>query len=274
MDVNQITKGDVLEVLQSIDSNTIHCGVTSPPYNKKKVGGGIFRKVEYENFDDDLPEDEYQSKQISILNELERVMIPGGSFFYNHKVRYYKGMMIHPIQFLSKTNWHIRQELVWNKMSAVEVSGYRFFQTEERIYWLYKPNNKVTGERLEGRDAKMNSVWEISADRKNPHPAPFPLTIPLRCIMSVMRNVEEGIVIDPYMGSGTTAIAASLLGHNYIGIDNSQEYIDMAHDRIAEYNDPNNRKILEDEEKLHVVKKTYQQRKAGKSNLVEQLCYK
>jgi modification methylase len=102
--LNTILKGDVLEVLESFHSNFIDMGVTSPPYNKKKVGGGIFRKIEYENFDDNLPEGEYQQKQINVLNELYRIIKEGGSLFYNHKIRYYKGKMIHPLEWLTKTD--------------------------------------------------------------------------------------------------------------------------------------------------------------------------
>jgi len=266
MQTDTIICGDVLETLQSIEGeDLIDCGVTSPPYNKKGVGGGIFRKIKYENYSDDVPEEVYQETQIEILNNLYRLIKPGGSFFYNHKIRYYKGEMIHPLDWLRKTKWHNRQEIVWNKKSAVEVSGYKFYQIDERIYWLYKPvGDKITGERLDCRDARLNSVWEISPSRKNPHPAPFPLPLPLRCIMSVMRGKEDGIVIDPYMGSGTTAIATKLLGHNYIGIDNSQEYIDMANGNIADYNSVDNRKILREEEKLHIVEKTYKERKKEK----------
>jgi len=258
---NSIIKGDVLSVLKDITNNEfIDCGVTSPPYNNKKIGGGIFRKIEYDNFDDNMNEEDYQLKQIDILNELYRLIKPGGSFFYNHKLRYVKGDIIHPWVWLNKTDWHIRQEIIWNKKTAVEVGGYRFYQKEERIYWLYKPvNDNIIGKRLEGKDARLGSIWEVLPDRKNSHPAPFPLEIPLRCIMSVMRNVSNGIVINPYMGSGTTAVAARLLKHNYIGIDNSQTYIDKANERIYNYKQYSD--ILDKENKLHYVKKSYKQRK-------------
>lgn len=260
--LNTIIKGDVLETLKTFDDTFIDLTVTSPPYNKQKIGGGIFRKIEYDEFNDSLPEEVYQEQQVNILNELYRVTKVKGSMFYNHKVRYYKGNMIHPMQWLTKTDWHIRQEIVWNKKSAVEVGGYRFYQVEERIYWLYKPENqkKLAGERLNGKDARLTSVWEFVGERKNDHPAPFPLVLPLRCIMSILRD-KKGVVLDPYMGSGTTAVAAKLLNQDYIGIDISQNYIDMANERIKNWNSPKNQKILSEEESLHFVKKSYKQRK-------------
>lgn len=260
--LNEILIGDTLKVLKNIsNSEFIDMGITSPPYNKKKVGGGIFRKIQYENFDDNLKEEDYQEIQILVLNELYRLIKPGGSFFYNHKVRHEKGIMIHPLEWLTKTKWHLRQEIVWNKKSAVEVGGYRFYQVDERIYWLYKPINKkkLVGKRMEGKDARLSSVWEIIPDRKNPHPAPFPLVLPLRCILSMLRNEKNCIVIDPYMGSGTTGIASKLLNHNYIGIDNSKEYVKMANENIKNFE--KFKSILIEEEKLHFVKKSYKERK-------------
>ena len=65
----------------------------------------------------------------------------------------------------------------------------------------------------------------------NPHPAPYPIILPLRCIQAVMS--EPGLVLDPYSGSGTTGLAAKLLGHDYIGFDLSDEYHNMARERLA-----------------------------------------
>ena len=65
-----------------------------------------------------MPEEEYQSWQVEVLNELYRVIKEGGSFFYNHKVRYEDGKMIHPLQWLIKTNWNIWKEIIWNRKIA------------------------------------------------------------------------------------------------------------------------------------------------------------
>ncbi len=112
--INQVIHGDALEVLKEISDNSIDLGITSPPYNKKeKYGGWLVDKVKYKGYRDVMPEEEYQSWQVEVLNELYRVIKEGGSFFYNHKVRYEDGKMIHPLQWLMK---------------------WRFWQVEERIY--------------------------------------------------------------------------------------------------------------------------------------------
>ena len=95
-------------------------------------------------------------------------------------------------------------------------------------------------------------------ESKNPHPSPFPLTLPLRAIYAIMDN-NKGTIIDPYAGSGTTLLAAKLLGHNYIGIDISKKYIELANKRINNYQ--NERDILEREIEKHKVKSTFANKK-------------
>ena len=68
-------------------------------------------------------------------------------------------------------------------------------------------------------------MWNIHQENKNPHPAPFPVQLAERCISSV----DDGYVLDPFMGSGTTGIAAEKLKRNWLGIEKSEPYIAMAH---------------------------------------------
>jgi modification methylase len=260
---NTIIEGDVLEKIKDIPSLFINLTVTSPPYNKTKAAGGseksIMNKIIYDSFDDDLPEEEYQEQQIFLMNELYRITKEGGSLFYNHKVRHLKGFMIHPMEWVTKTKWHLRQEIIWNRNAPVEVGGYRFYQIDERIYWLYKPiENNVIGTKLLSKHARLKSVWDFTPDRNNSHPAPFPLELPLRCILSILDD-KEGIVFDPYMGSGTTAVAATLLKKEWLGIDISKTYIKEALKRISKAESEKHK--LNKELSYHIVTKSYKERK-------------
>lgn len=127
------------------------------------------------------------------------------------------------------------------------------------IYWLYKPVDKhYIGQELKPKHALLTSIWRFHPERNNPHPAPFPLALPARAIYSIMDD-NKGIIIDPYCGSGTTLVAAKLLGHDYIGIEISKEYADFAEARIV--NCENERKEALSEMVKHVVTKTFSQRK-------------
>ena len=267
--INEIRLGDVYDILKTVEDNSFDMGVTSPPYNKKKNRKGVLVKdIDYSDIDDFLPEDEYQKQQINILNELYRTIKFGGSFFYNHKIRWESGVMIHPMEWLLNTDWVIKQEIIWDRSIAANIRGWRFWQVEERIYWLYKPiNNKDYGTELLSKHALLSSVWRFRPEMNkltvSNHPAPFPVELPTRCIYSIFNNEKEKLIIDPYMGSGTSAVVSKLLGHNYFGIDISKKYIDEANNRInniteKEITDFNNEVLL------HVVNKTYKDRKEEK----------
>ncbi|MBI2529955.1 MAG: site-specific DNA-methyltransferase [Candidatus Diapherotrites archaeon] len=204
-------------------------------------------------------EDVYQKNQIEVLNELFRVAKTGGSFFYNHKVRWEKGKMLHPIDWLKKTKWEMRQEIIWDRMIAANIRGWRFWQVEERIYWLYKPQgNDLIGEELKSKHALLSSIWRFSPEQNNLHPAPFPLALPVRAIYSVMDD-KRGLIIDPYCGSGTTLAAAKILGHDYLGIEISQEYAKLAEKRARNFREEID--CANEEISRHFVMKTFKERK-------------
>jgi len=258
--LDKVVCGDALEQLRLLPDGSVEVGVTSPPYNKREnKKGWLVRNVVYSGATDNLPEDVYQESQVQVLNELFRITSAGGSFFYNHKTRWENGQLLHPMDWLRKTKWVIRQEIIWDRMIAANIRGWRFWQVDERIYWLYKPvGGRMIGKELESRHALLTSIWRFSPERNNRHPAAFPLALPLRAIFSVMDD-RKGVVIDPYCGSGTTLVAAKVLGHRYIGIDSSEEYVAYARDRLANFE----REVFLAQEELskHVVNKTFEERK-------------
>ena len=102
--------------------------------------------------------------------------------------------------------------------------GY-FLPTYEVIYLIAKPKFK-----LAPKANAQGDVWRIPQEMNNPHPAPFPLALAQKCIESTTANV----ILDPFIGSGTVAIAAELAGRNWIGIDNSPAYCELARRRIRD----------------------------------------
>ena len=257
--------GDALETLKGLPDNSCAVGVTSPPYNKQeKQKGWLVKNVKYANVSDVKDEGAYQEEQIQVLNELYRIIKPGGSFFYNHKIRWERGALLHPFSWVARTNWVCRQEIIWDRQIAANIRGWRFWQVDERIYWLMKPvNGNKIGKELESKYAKQTSVWRFPPERKNSHPAPFPLNLPLRCIAAT--TSEKGVVIDPYCGGGTTLVAAKFLNHDYIGIDMSEAYIEMSEERLKNYQ--SEQKEFENEIAKHQVEKSFKQRKEEGMNV-------
>ena len=224
MKLNTIIQGDCLEVLGGFPDECIDLVITSPPYNlgNSHHTGNIRHKA----YNDDFPEHEYQDIQIAVLNELFRVLKPTGSLFYNHKNRIKKGKSITPYEWILKTNFILKQELVWFNRSQ-NFDKIRFYPMTERIYWLAKsPETKL-----------FNSInhhdlfnWTATGT-KGKHTRAFPESM----VSDILQCFPESkVVLDPYMGSGTVAKAAKDLGKDFIGIELNQEYIAIAENRLKQ----------------------------------------
>lgn len=260
---DKLILGDTLKVLNQWEADGIDLAITSPPYNKQeKNRGWLVKEVRYDNYKDTLPEGDYQAQQVEVLKALYRVIRPGGSLFYNHKLRWHRGEMLHPLQWLSKTPWVVRQEIIWDRQIAGNIRGWRFWQVDERIYWLHKAvNGDKIGKELASRHALLTSIWRIRPENDNPHPAPFPLRLPVRIIESMREYLSsDSLILDPYIGSGTTGVAAKCLGYPYVGIDNCATYLEAAKTRISAYT--RYASEVAEEVELHKVDKTFTERKA------------
>lgn len=234
MVLNVIHQEDCIKGLRQLPDSCVDIVVTPPPYNKQesKNAGALVQAVVYDTYADAVPESEYQDRQVELLSELHRVLKDNGSVFYNHKNRFIGGEMVSPLSIVGRTDFVVRQEIVWDRMIAANIRGWRFWQTDERIYWLQKRGIKQA--ELPPDVASLGSVWRIrpEAGHNTGHPCAFPEELVERCL-----SVGQGqglLVLDPYMGSGTTAVVAKRMGHNFIGYELSENYIEIARKRISE----------------------------------------
>lgn len=242
MRLNYIDNIDCMEGLRGLPDNSVDLIITSPPYNKAGYEGFIRkpnasdswkqRNVDYngEAANDFMPEDKYQAWQIEVLNECARVLKPEGSMFYNHKVRVAQHKACHPIEWIVKSDLVFRQQLVWDRGSSPAVAPIRYLPTTELIFWLTKERRQPLFNRRKDT-LYMGEVWRFNAKPNPEHPAPFPMELP----DNIIPNIGSGLtVLDPFMGTGTTAISAIKHGCNYIGFELSAEYCNIAQKRIDE----------------------------------------
>ena len=225
--INKIHTMDCLIGLKNIESNTIDLCITSPPYN---LGNDHHTgNKRHDPYNDDLPEHEYQAMQIQVLNEIFRVLKPTGSLFYNHKNRIKKGKQITPYEWILKTPFVIKQEIVWFNGSQ-NFDKIRFYPMTERVYWLAKSPKTKLFNAINHHDVFNRGEWK-PVGTKGGHKRAFPEQM-VRDIIQCFPDAK--IVLDPYMGSGTVAVVAKEMGLDYIGFDITPEYVEMANQRIAE----------------------------------------
>jgi len=239
IELNKIYNEDCRETMKRMPDGFVDLVVTSPPYNKAGHEGfirkphpkdsGAARNIEYDSDanNDFISEYQYQNEQIQILNEIYRVLKDGGSVAYNHKVRVRDYVCSFPTDWIQKTQLKIRQEIVWDRGSTPSLNNIRFYPTTEKIYWLFKGDKPKY---FNSGCAIWKESWRINPDVGNDHPAPFPEQIARRCIVALSQ--PEEIVYDPFMGSGTTAIACIKEKCSFIGSEISKNYCDQANIRI------------------------------------------
>lgn len=231
--INRVFKSDCFKLMQEMPPDFIDCTITSPPYNKGDTGAVLVPKIKYDCYEDNIPEEQYQQNQIDILNQLYRVTKLGGSCFYNHKSRWSKGKPIHPFSWIGKSKWQMRQMIVWNRKLTGNLRAWRFYQTHEELWWLWKDNGESPGKnQINMAQASFGTVWNIPPyqNKEIKHPCLFPPEIPARFMLATT-NVDD-IIFDPFAGCGTTLVVANQLGRRYIGVDISQEYVKICNDRI------------------------------------------
>ena len=220
-----IYHADCRDILPLIPEKSIDLGTTSPPYNKRGTSGALVHRVTYA---DNMPEEDYQSQQIEILNFCHQSLKDNGSFIYNHKIRYdYKA--IFPVTWLSRTDLTVWQELIWDRGITGNIRGWRFWNIDERLYWLIKQQPTE----LSQESARLTSIWRLRPENGIvEHPAPFPIEIPTRIIMALSKAGDT--VLDPFLGSGTTAYCAKKLGRKCLGVEIEEKYCEIAAQRCSQ----------------------------------------
>ena len=219
--------------MRKMPSESVGTIVTSPPYNLKNSSGNGMKdgrggkwpnaalQKGYADHADAMPHREYVAWQRDCLAEMLRLLRPDGAIFYNHKWRVQRGLLQDRSDIVK--GFPVRQILIWERAGGINFNRGYFLPNYEVIYLIAK-----SAFRLAPGANKLGCIWKIPQEGNNRHPAPFPLELALRCVQSSM----VGPVLDPFMGSGTTGLAAEMSGLEWVGIEKTQKYITMARRRI------------------------------------------
>jgi site-specific DNA-methyltransferase (adenine-specific) len=225
-----------------LPDQSVHLMVTSPPYNARKI------------YDQDLTLDEYLEMLRGVFRETWRVLVLGGRACINvanlgRKAEIRMASFVN--QIMIEEGFLMRGEIIWDKGSSAGTStAWGSWQSasnptirDVHEYILVFSKGRFKRERP-GRENTISrdefleytkSVWRfptVSARRVG-HPAPFPVELPKRLIQ--LYTFTDEIVLDPFMGSGSTALAALETGRHFVGYDLSPEYVELARQRITDH---------------------------------------
>lgn len=231
---NKIINGDCLTVMKAMPEKSIDLIITSPPYNllnstgnglKKNTNCGKWKnaaiKNGYNDYDDNMPYSKYIAWQKQCVAEMYRILKDDGAIFYNNKNRVQNGLLQDRREIVSDVP--LRQIITWKRSGAINFNAGYFLPTTEQIYLICNKSFKLR----KGAN-KLTDVWEIKQEMNNPHPAPFPEEL----VDRIVNSTTGQIVLDPFGGSGTTAISALKNCRDFILIEKSYLYCKMAKARI------------------------------------------
>ncbi|HJS18665.1 MAG TPA: site-specific DNA-methyltransferase [Anaerolineales bacterium] len=228
------------EAMDELPDCSVHLMVTSPPYNVGK------------EYDEDLSLDEYLAFLKNVWREVYRVLVPGGRACINIANLGRKPYI--PLngliaKELIELGFLMRGEIIWDKAASSSTStAWGSWKSasnptlrDTHEYILVFSKGSFRRDKMDGRKSTISreefleftkSVWEFPSEsaRKVGHPAPFPVALPYRLIQ--LYTFSDEIVLDPFMGSGQTALAALKAGRHFIGYEISGEYLKLANSRI------------------------------------------
>ncbi len=230
------------ENMIELPDNSVHLMITSPPYNVTK------------EYDDNLSLEEYLQLLKKVWNETYRVLAPGGRACINVANlgrKPYIPLHSYIINAMLEIGFQMRGEIIWNKASSASpstawgswLSAANPVLRDIHEYILIFSKDSFT-HASKGKESTITkdeflewtkSVWTFPAvsAKKIGHPAPFPEELPNRLIK--LYSFKHDVIIDPFLGSGTTSLSAIKNGRNYVGYDTNKKYIELADKRIAEY---------------------------------------
>ena len=221
----KLINDDCLKVLPTLEESSVDLIITSPPYN---LGNNHHTgNKQHKAYNDNLPEAEYQEQQLQFLNECFKLLKETGSLIYNHKNRIRKGRQLSPYEWIFKSNFVVKQEIVWVNRSQ-NFDKMRFYPFTERLYWLTKKPETKLFNAINHYDVFDWKEWKPVGTKGN-HTRAFPEKM-VEDILKCFPNAE--VVLDPYMGSGTTGVAAKNLNREFIGIELDEKYFNIASERI------------------------------------------
>lgn len=216
---NQVIEGDCLEVMKDIPDKSIDLVLTDPPYKIGAKGCGLAgdRKYLHDITNENLDE----GFDFNVMNEIERVLKTMNLIIFCGRLQ-----LKDFIDYVYKKEfkWNL---ICWHKTNPTPLTNNNYLPDTEYIFHIWKDR------KLTGNYHTKKKFYVLSADQeKFSHPTTKPLSLIKNMIIN--GSDENDLILDPFLGSGTTAVAAKQLKRNYIGIEISEKYVEIAKQRLKQ----------------------------------------
>jgi DNA modification methylase len=242
--------------MSEIEDKSVSLMVTSPPYNidinyGNKWQDGKIKNSKGKKYSDNLEENEYRKTIEKVITETKRVLKDDGQIWFNIKNRYNNDNMIPPFWIMEYfQDMYLKNIIIWN-FDWGGSTNKRFCSRYEYVFFFTKDKNNYTfnlddvkipalnyrPDRYKSQLKNPTDVWKISLVSGNSlerteHPAQYPEEL-IERIIKAGTNTGD-LVLDPFMGSGTTAVVAKKLGRKYVGYETETDFIKIAEKRLKD----------------------------------------
>lgn len=226
------------EDMKEIPDNSIHLMITSPPYNVTK------------EYDEDLTLREYLRLIESVMKETYRVLVNGGRACVNIANvgrKPYIPLSDYINSIMTEIGFNNRGQIIWDKAASAggscawgswQSASNPILRDVHEYILIYSKGNLSRKKGIDTIHREdflewTKSIWRMNTEsaKRVKHPAPFPEELPHRLIN--LYSFENDVVLDPFMGSGTTAVAALKNKRRFVGYEISEDYTKIANDRIS-----------------------------------------
>ena len=246
-ELNKIHNEDCMATMERLSN--IDCVLTSPPYNTSRKGATDLKthQCRYENYNDSMTDEEYIDWTLKLFGGFDKILRPNGSVLYNVSYSSENTWMLWNLisDIQRKTNFTVADCIVWKKKAALpnNVSKNKLTRIWEFVFVFCRKDEfatfdcykKVTSTREDTGQQMYENVFNIIEAPNNDEDCPIHKATysSLLCRKLMLLYTKEGDTIyDPFMGTGTTAIACIKEKRNYIGSELSPRYVDWAEKRI------------------------------------------
>lgn len=247
IELNTFYNEDCFETISKMDTKSINCVLTSPPYNMtKRKGGYADKQKRYDEYQDWKTEEEYNQWTVNLFQELDKILIENGVILYNFSYSIENPSLPYTMiaSVISQTNFTIADTIIWKKSNSIPhpASYNRLNRIIEFVFVIVRKEEIKTfncNKKVVKTSPKGQNYYEIvdnfitaknNDESTDVNKATFSTEFCIKLLNIYTKELD--IIYDPFMGTGTTGVACKMINRNFIGSEISLSQVEYSKKRI------------------------------------------